>query len=129
VSVFSLILVGIMVCGTARAGDVDIYGVASSFTWEEFNDNGSRLLKESGTFYGIGCAYWWKSQGHVTSSREPRFFVRDRIVGYCELHSKRTSAGRSLFFSKFIVNGREEDVEWVFLDIDANEFRMYLYEF
>jgi hypothetical protein len=31
--------------------------------------------------------------------------------------------------AKFIVNGREEDVEWVFLDIDASEFRRYLYEF
>lgn len=66
VSVFGLILAVIMVCGTASAGDVNIYGVASSFSWKEFTDNGSRLLKESGTLYGIGCAYWWKSKGPFT---------------------------------------------------------------
>lgn len=66
VSVFSLILAGLMVCGTAWAGDVNIYGLASSFTWKEFNDNGSRLLKESGNLYGIGGAYWWKSKGPFT---------------------------------------------------------------
>lgn len=64
--VFSLVLAGIMASGTARASDFTIYGAASSFSWEEFNDNGSRLLKESGMISGIGCAYWWKSRGPFT---------------------------------------------------------------
>jgi hypothetical protein len=64
--ILALTSAGTMVCGTAWAGDVNIYTAVSSFSWKEFNDNGSRLLKESGTLYGIGGSYWWKPRGPVS---------------------------------------------------------------
>lgn len=41
----------------ASAGEAHVYGAVSSFTWEEFEDNGSKLLKESGPLFGIGYGY------------------------------------------------------------------------
>jgi hypothetical protein len=39
------------------AGEANVYGVVEWFEWKEFNDNGSRLLRESGPRYGIGFTY------------------------------------------------------------------------
>jgi hypothetical protein len=62
----SLISAGILACGTAWAGDVNVYTAVSNFSWKEFNDDGSRILEESGMLYGIGCSYWWKAKGPLT---------------------------------------------------------------
>lgn len=38
------------------ANESDIYLKVESFTWKEFNDNGTQLLKESGPIYGLGAS-------------------------------------------------------------------------
>ncbi len=38
------------------ANEIDIYLKVESFTWEEFNDNGGRFVKESGPIYGLGVS-------------------------------------------------------------------------
>ena len=43
--------------GAARAGEAQVYGAIQSFTWKEFDDNGTQLLKESGPLFGIGFVY------------------------------------------------------------------------
>ena len=44
--------------GASAAGleKLHIYPFAQYFTWQEFNDTGSRILKESGYLYGVGAA-------------------------------------------------------------------------
>jgi len=37
-------------------GDMDVYALAESFTWKEFDDRG-QFLKESGSRFGVGFAY------------------------------------------------------------------------
>lgn len=47
--------------GNAQAfggGKPEVYGLIESFNWKEFDDDGSRLLEESGPRFGAGFAYY-----------------------------------------------------------------------
>lgn len=53
----------------ARSTVVDekeFYLAIDSFTWKEFDADGSRLLKESGPLVGVGFTYWREDEQHVT---------------------------------------------------------------
>ena len=50
----------------ARAAEMNVYAAAEDFTWKEFADDGSRLLKESGVLAGVGLVYWKELPDHVT---------------------------------------------------------------
>lgn len=69
---FFLILVFAAACyGSFRAPEVfadesAVYLAVDSFSWKEFNGDGSRLLKESGTLTGAGFIYRKEFESHVT---------------------------------------------------------------
>jgi hypothetical protein len=69
---FLLILVFAAACyGSFRApaafaDESAVYLAVDSFTWKEFDSDGSRLLKESGTLYGAGFIYCKEFESHVT---------------------------------------------------------------
>lgn len=50
----------------AIAEESNVYAVFESFIWREFDDDGSRLLKESGPIFGLGFSYWKEFADHVT---------------------------------------------------------------
>ncbi len=50
----------------AAAADYNVYLAVQDFTWKEFDDDGSRLVKESGPLFGLGFTYWNEFQNHVT---------------------------------------------------------------
>lgn len=68
-------------------GDMDVYGLAESFTWREFDDAGAQLLKESGPRYGVGVAYAHEFPIHLTL--RPRIELSGGAVDY----NGRTQAG------------------------------------
>jgi hypothetical protein len=61
-------------------GDMDVYALAESFTWREFNDAGGQLLKESGPRYGVGFAYAHEFPNHLTL--KPRIELNGGSVDY-----------------------------------------------
>jgi hypothetical protein len=52
--------------GPVFADETDVYAAIDSFTWKEFDDDGSRLLKESGTLIGVGVTYLREFDSHLT---------------------------------------------------------------
>ncbi len=58
----------------AFAGDADIYVAFDSFVWKEFDDDGSRLLKESGTLEGVGFSYQKEFSDHMTLNPKVELF-------------------------------------------------------
>ena len=74
VVIFSFTLVSCMFSGNAGAGESNVYAAVSSFTWKEFDDNGARLVKESGELYGIGFAYRSISSDKITLQPGAEFF-------------------------------------------------------
>ncbi len=58
----------------AFAGEADIYVAFDSFVWKEFDDDGSRLLKESGTLAGVGFSYQKEFSNHMTLNPKVEFF-------------------------------------------------------
>jgi hypothetical protein len=61
-------------------GDIEVYGLAERFTWEEFDDAGGRLLKESGPRFGVGVAYAHEFPNHLTL--KPRIELNGGSVDY-----------------------------------------------
>ncbi len=55
VTVFVVLILGLY-CNPAPAADPGIYLKVESFTWKEYDDSGSRLLKESGPIYAVGVS-------------------------------------------------------------------------
>ena len=72
--IYSSLLILVFVAGcygslltpAAVAAESTVYLAADSFTWKEFGDDGSRLLKESGTLYGAGFTYMKEFGDHMT---------------------------------------------------------------
>ncbi|HSQ78396.1 MAG TPA: hypothetical protein VLN91_05845 [Nitrospirota bacterium] len=72
--IYSSLLILIFVAGcygglltqTAFADEFNFYLAGDSFAWKEFGDDGSRLLKETGTLYGVGFTYMKEFGGHMT---------------------------------------------------------------
>jgi hypothetical protein len=62
----ALLYSGSIVPPEAEAGESNVYLAVDSFTWKEFGDDGSRLLKESGTLFGVGFTYMKEFNNHVT---------------------------------------------------------------
>ncbi len=74
VSVLVVLCSGNMAARAAFAGEADIYVAFDRFVWKEFGDDGSRLLKESGTLTGVGFAYREEFSNHVTLNPGIEFF-------------------------------------------------------
>jgi hypothetical protein len=79
-----LVVVCVMVFGISDVhaftlGDMDVYALAESFTWKEF-DAGGRFLKESGPRYGVGFAYTHEFPYHLTL--KPRIELNGGEVDY-----------------------------------------------
>lgn len=66
VLVFAAACCGSLLAPAAFADESNVYLAADSFTWKEFGDDGSRLLKESGTLYGVGFLYQKEFESRVT---------------------------------------------------------------
>jgi hypothetical protein len=62
--VLALLCFGSIVARPASADEKEIYLAIDSFTWKEFDEDGSRLLKETGPLVGFGFAYWRESDDH-----------------------------------------------------------------
>lgn len=45
------------------AQEFDVFGTAQSFTWREFDDSGSQLLRESGLLVGAGVIFTLREEG------------------------------------------------------------------
>jgi hypothetical protein len=60
-------------------GDMEVYGLAESFTWREF-DAGGQLLKETGPRFGVGFAYAHEFPNHLTL--KPRIELNGGEVDY-----------------------------------------------
>ena len=72
----------------ANKGDVwDVYLKVESFTWKEFNDNGTQLLKESGPIYGIGFS------GKSDTAKALTFKSKGEIFGGSIDYDGQTQAG------------------------------------
>lgn len=65
-AVFAFILSAGIFTPQAGAGEANVYLAVDSYTWKEFDDNGDRLLKESGTLMGLGFDYYTERENHVT---------------------------------------------------------------
>jgi hypothetical protein len=63
-----------MAARAAFAGEADIYVAFDSFVWKEFDDDGSRLLKESGTLAGVGFSYQKEFSNHMILNPKVEFF-------------------------------------------------------
>lgn len=63
--VFVTACYGSLLMPAAVAGESTVYLAVDSFTWKEF-DNNERVVKESGTFYGVGFIYQKEFENHVT---------------------------------------------------------------
>jgi hypothetical protein len=59
---------------TASARDFEIYGKGEQFTWKEFDEDGSRLLKESGRIYGIGISTKYIFRNNLTIRARAEIF-------------------------------------------------------
>ncbi len=57
---------GSTIAPSAAAAEKNFYAAAEDFTWEEFADDGSRLLKESGVLTGVGFVYWNELPDNIT---------------------------------------------------------------
>jgi hypothetical protein len=57
---------GSLLAPPAFADEYNVYLAVDSFTWKEFEDNGSRLLKESGTLFRVGFTYQKEFENQVT---------------------------------------------------------------
>jgi hypothetical protein len=80
-----LVVVCVLVFGISDVhaftrGDLDVYALAESFTWREFDDAGGQLLKESGPRYGVGVAYAHEFPNHLTL--RPRIELNGGDVDY-----------------------------------------------
>jgi len=89
-----LIVVCVLVFGISEVraftlGDLDVYSLAESFTWREFDDAGGQLMKESGPRYGVGAAFTREFSNHLTL--KPRIELIDGSVDYDG--QMRTKAG------------------------------------
>ena len=58
----------------AAAGESSMYLAVDGYAWKEFDDDGSRLLKESGTLIGVGYAYRKEFDNQVTLNPAAEIF-------------------------------------------------------
>lgn len=88
----------------------DIYLKVESFTWKEFNDNGTQLLKESGPIYGLGGT----AKSDVAKSVTLKF--KGELFGGSIDYDGQTQAGTPVKtdtdYSGFKMEG---DVGWKFM--------------
>ena len=80
-----LVVVCVLVFGISDVhaftlGDLDVYALAESFTWREFDDAGGQLLKESGPRFGVGVAFTREFANHLTL--KPRIELNSGSVDY-----------------------------------------------
>jgi hypothetical protein len=52
--------------GIAQADESDLYASVASFTWKEFDDSGSQVVRESGPLFGVGYIYRSVSPDNIT---------------------------------------------------------------
>lgn len=62
----AFLCLGGMGARAAAAGEANVYLAVENFAWREFNDDGSRILKESGPLFGLGFIYMQELDNHVT---------------------------------------------------------------
>lgn len=84
-SLVLLVVAGVLAFGASDVhaftrGDLDVYALAESFTWREFDDLGQQLLKESGPRAGVGIAYTHEFPSHLTL--KPRIELNGGSVDY-----------------------------------------------
>ena len=58
-----------IISASAIAAEYDVYGKIESFTWKEYSDSDSQLLKESGPIYGLGGS----AKSNITESLTLKF--------------------------------------------------------
>lgn len=58
----------------AFASEFNVYGKVQSFTWKEYNDNGSTLLKETGPIYRGGASYKFYPYRKLSSRTKAELF-------------------------------------------------------
>lgn len=76
-----------VISASALAAEFDVYGKIESFTWKEYNDNGSQLLKESGPIYGLG----FSNKSDIAKSLT--FKVKGELFGGSIDYDGQTQAG------------------------------------
>jgi len=57
------------------AGNTGIYAKVESFTWKEYGDNGSQLLKESGPIYAVGGSVSPDTVGSLVLRAKGELFI------------------------------------------------------
>ncbi len=50
----------------AAADELSVFFEGNQYVWKEIDDDGSRLLKESGVLFGVGVTYWNEMENHLT---------------------------------------------------------------
>jgi hypothetical protein len=73
--------------GFSGEKEVNVYALGEQFTWLEFDESGARLLKESGTRYGVGGTYYYEFQNHLTLK------PRAEVLGGREAYDGQTQLG------------------------------------
>ncbi len=72
----------------AEADEGNVYVLIESFTWKEYDDNGSRLLRESGPLFGVGASF--KS---VAPGGPAAFTARGEFYGGITDYDGQTQSG------------------------------------
>jgi hypothetical protein len=78
----SIVMLGLVVAllssgglvGQAAADQAVIYMSIDSYTWKEFHDDGSLLLKESGPLVGVGITFQHEFSDHITLTPTAEIF-------------------------------------------------------
>lgn len=70
----SMVLPGIPAADAVTNDEYTVTIGPQDFTWKEFGDDGSRLLKESGTLFAIDFSYWREFQDHMTVKPAAQLF-------------------------------------------------------
>lgn len=87
VIVAALVISGILPTGSVHAKEFNVYAIGEFFEWKEFNDSGSRLLKESGPRYGVGFLFFHEFESGLTV--KPRV----EVIGGKVTYDGQTQAG------------------------------------
>ena len=76
----ALLWIGCTAAGAAYSEGVDVFGTVDHFVWQEFSDNGTRVLKESGALLGLGVSYRKEFQEQIILDDSGEIFIG--IVNY-----------------------------------------------
>jgi hypothetical protein len=71
---------GITAASSASAAEFEVYGAIESFLWQEFNDAGVRVVKESGPLVGLGESFRIESPENIIFDESAEIFLGR--VGY-----------------------------------------------